>query len=185
MSNLSNVILNVCSLGQNRVSLVSLGAGGITGRLTRRVGAVDPLHSSLQTAASASSPPAEAFSLSLLINIKREHGGEPQVWNLRWHQNSVFCWDISHTEPRTTWDTSEVNIWVCERETVRSWSNVSLSDELHEARDIWIQESESMMFRIFHLSSSSSGNICEDGDCEVRRVPTWVCHMSVTWQVRR
>lgn len=43
MSNLSNVILNVCSSGQNRVSLVSLGAGGITGRLTRRVGAVDPL----------------------------------------------------------------------------------------------------------------------------------------------
>lgn len=79
MSNLSNVILNVCSSGQNRVSLVSLGAGGITGRLTRRVGAVDPLHSSLQTAASASSPPAEAFSLSPLINIKREHGGEPQV----------------------------------------------------------------------------------------------------------
>lgn len=61
MSNLSNVILNVCSSGQNRVSLVSLGAGGITCRLTRRVGAVDPLHSSLQTAASASSPPPRPF----------------------------------------------------------------------------------------------------------------------------
>lgn len=61
MSGLSNVILNVCSSGQNRVSLVSLGAGGITCRLTRRVGAVDPLHSSLQTAASASSPPPRPF----------------------------------------------------------------------------------------------------------------------------
>lgn len=47
MSDLTNVILSVCLSGQNRVSLVSLGAGGITGCLTRRVGAVDPLHSSL------------------------------------------------------------------------------------------------------------------------------------------
>ena len=27
------------------------------------------------------------------------------------------------------------------------------------------------MFRIFHLSRSSSGNVSEDGDGEVRRVP--------------